>query len=158
MEKGVLNRLDLEEAEEDRFDEEIGFLPETTLAGWLGSIRKVVGTSFAMLETRIELFTIELKEAKTRIFALVAVGIALVFLVFLTLVAIMATVVFLLWSHALVVLIGFSVFFLVLATVSFLMARGQLQKLPFEETVGQLKKDRILISGERNRSQENEEG
>ena len=67
-------------------------------------------------------------------------AVALVFLSFMTAVAMMATVVFLLWEHALAVVIGFSALFLLVAIGSFIAARSQLQKLPFEETVAQLKR------------------
>ena len=64
---------------------------------------------------------------------------------FLTLVAIMATVVFAFWNQALGVLAGFSGFFLVLAVGSFFMAKSKLKKTPLDETISQLRKDRELV-------------
>lgn len=143
---------DLETTETSRFDDETraGLAPH--YLGWFSSIRHLLETIFALLEARIELFTIELKEAKARVFALTGAAVALVFLSFMTAVAMMATVVFLLWEHALAVVIGFSALFLLVAIGSFIAARSQLQKLPFEETVAQLKKDRDLMPEDRNGS------
>ena len=147
-----MNKSHLETTETDRFDHQTISRLEPQPLGWFSSIQRLLETMFAMLQTRIELFTIELKEAKARLFALVGAVMALVFLSFMTLVAILVTVVFLLWDHALAVLIGCSVFFLVMAIGSFFVARSQLQKLPFEETVTQLKKDRALMPEDRNGS------
>ncbi len=120
--------------------------PETT--GLFGSIKNVLKTVLAVLQSRLELFTVELKELRGRALALVAWGLTLVFLGFMTLVAIMATVVFALWEQALPVLIGFSGFFVVAAIGSFLFAKNQLNKIPFGETVDQLRKDRDLLAKE----------
>jgi len=116
--------------------------------GLFGSIRSLLGTALAMFQSRIELIAVELREEKKRALAVVAWGVALVFLSFMTVVALMGTVVFLLWENALAVLVGFSAFFVASAVGSFLVIRNQLKKIPFGETVDQLKKDRELISGE----------
>lgn len=113
--------------------------------GLFGSIRHVLGTTLAVFESRVELLMVELKEFKGRVVSLIFWGAALVFLGFLAVVAIMATVVFALWDQALAVLIGFSAFFLALAIGSFVAAKSKLSKIPFEETVDQLKKDRDLV-------------
>ena len=119
--------------------------PESNANGLFGSILRVVGVTLAVFESRVELFTVELKELKGRALALIFWGFALLFLGFMTFVAIMGTVVFLLWNHAASVLAGFSGFFLVLAIGSFLMARSKLKKTPLNETVDQLRKDRELV-------------
>ena len=121
---------------------------EPESSGLFGSIKKVLGTALAMFQSRIELIAVELREEKKRALSVLAWGIALVFLGFMSLVAIMGTVVFLLWENALPVLIGFSAFFVAMAVASFCAVRSQLKKIPFGETVAQLKKDRELISKE----------
>jgi uncharacterized membrane protein YqjE len=123
-------------------------------SGLFGSIRHVLGTTVAVFQSRIELLTVELKELKGRAVALLFWAAALLFLGFLTFVAIMATVVFAFWEQALPVLAGFSAFFVVLAIASFSFAKAKLSQIPFKETVDQLKKDRHLVVHEKNWDEE----
>lgn len=118
---------------------------ETEPTGLFGSIRRIAAVMLTVFESRVELIAIELQELKGRALAVIFWGVALVFLGFMTLVAIMAIVVFLLWDQALAVMAGFSGFFLVLAIGSFFAARSKLKKIPFGETVAQLRKDRELV-------------
>ena len=127
-----------------RFEQTYEREPEQS--GLFDSIKRVLATSLAAFESRIELLTLELKEVKGRAFGLIFWGATLVFLAFLTLVAIMGAVLFLMWENALQVLIGFSAFFLVAAIASFLVAQSKVKKIPFCETVDQLKKDRALAT------------
>lgn len=114
--------------------------------GLFGSIRRVLGTVLALVQSRIELIAVELREEKKRALSVVIWGAVLVFLGFMSVIAIMAVVVFLLWENALAVLAGFSAFFLVLAVGSFFAARSKLEQVPLEETVAQLRKDREFVS------------
>lgn len=141
------DELEKVEARRSRRSDEI-YEADSDASGLFGSIRRVLGVMLAVFESRVELIAVELSELKGRALAVIFWGIALVFLGFMTVVAIMATVVFLLWDQALAVLAGFSGFFLVLAIGSFLVARSKLKKLPFGETVAQLKKDRELVGDE----------
>ncbi len=117
--------------------------------GLFGSIQRVVLTTLAALQSRLELFAVESKELKVRAFSLAALGIALVFFGLMTIFSLMATIVFLLWTQGLLVLIGFSIFFVVVAVGSFVVASRQLNKIPFGDSVDQLRKDRDLLSKER---------
>jgi uncharacterized membrane protein YqjE len=121
---------------------------EPEFLGLFGSIRRVLVTTLALCQSRIELIALELREEKQRALALIIWGIALAFLGLMTIVAIVATVVFLLWDNALAVLVGFSAFFLILAVGSFIAARNKLEKIPFGETIAQLRKDRESIAEE----------
>ena len=116
--------------------------------GLFGSIRHVVVTMLATLQSRLELFAVESKDLKVGAFSLAAWAIALVFLGFMALLFAIATLVFLFWEEALPVLIGLSIFFVVVAVGSFVAARNQLTKVPFGDSVDQLRKDRDLISEE----------
>ena len=118
--------------------------PEST--GLFGSIRQVLATTLAVFHSRVELFAIELKEAKIRALSVIICAYVLIFLSVMMLVALMGTVVFLFWDQALAVLIGFSVFFFIAAVGSFFAARKHFNKMPFGETVAQLKKDQELVS------------
>ncbi|MEO7299658.1 MAG: phage holin family protein [Verrucomicrobiota bacterium] len=139
---------DMDETEARRLIEHTQPYDEPEGSGLFGSVKRFLKTTLAVLQSRLELFTIELKELRGRALGLVAWGFTLVFLAFMILVAIMATVVFALWEQALPVLMGFSGFFLVAAIGSFLMAKNQLSKIPFGETVEQLRKDRELLTKE----------
>lgn len=116
--------------------------------GLFGSIRRVLATTLSLFQSRIELIALELREEKKRALSVVIWGVALAFLGLMTIVAIMGVVLFALWDNALAVLIGFSVFFVVLAVASFFAARNKLEKIPFGETVAQLRKDREAITEE----------
>jgi len=120
--------------------------PETS--GLFGSIRRTVGTTVALIESRIELIALELREEKKRALSLIIWGAVLGFLSLIFVVAIIGLVTFLLWENALAVLVGFSVFFVVLAVASFFLARKKMKKIPFGETVDQLRKDRESIAEE----------
>ncbi|MEO6182887.1 MAG: phage holin family protein [Verrucomicrobiota bacterium] len=117
-------------------------------SGLFGSIRRALGTALALFQSRLELITLELREEKQRAMSVVGWGVALVFLSLMAVIAIMAVVVFLLWENALAVLIGFSAFFLVAALASFFVMSATLKKIPFGDTVAQLKKDRDMVTGE----------
>src|SRR3954468_7569243 len=68
--------------------------------GLLGSVTRVLGTVLALAQSRIELIAVELREEKRRALALVVLGAMLAFMGFMSMVAIMALVVFLLWDNA----------------------------------------------------------
>jgi len=116
--------------------------------GLFGSIRQMLVTMLALIQSRVELIAVELREEKKRALSLVIWGVVLAFLGFMSVISLMALVVFLFWENALAVMVGFSAFFLVLAAGSFFAAHSKLEKIPFEETVAQLRKDRESISEE----------
>jgi uncharacterized membrane protein YqjE len=141
--------VDPVEARETRRFRRIEKSQELESLGLFGSIRRMLATMLALVQSRIELIAVELREEKKRALSLMIWGVMLAFLGFMSVIAIMALVVFLFWENAFAVLLGFSAFFLVLALGSFFAARGKLGKIPFEETVAQFRKDRDAISDDR---------
>jgi uncharacterized membrane protein YqjE len=119
-------------------------------AGIFGSVRRVLDTVLAILQNRLELMMIELNEEKSRLISVVIWAAALLFLAFMGIVALMLTVVMLLWDHALIVLGSFTGVFLLGALVSFLMIKKKIKgSIPFSETIAQLKKDRAWLQSQR---------
>lgn len=110
--------------------------------GILPALRRFGSTAVAILQNRLELITIELKEEKTRAVSLVIWGASLAFLGFLGLVALMFTLAFIFWEQRVAVMGGFCAFFFVAAMGSFFMLKKNLKTPPFAETIAQLKKDR----------------
>jgi uncharacterized membrane protein YqjE len=110
--------------------------------GIFGTVRRLGSTAVAILQNRLELLALELKEEKGRVTSLIAWGAALVFLVFLGFVALMFTLSFIFWEQRVAVMGGFCGFFFVGAIGTFLILKGKLKTPPFAETITQLKKDR----------------
>src|SRR4051812_41092533 len=104
-----MKTAEMEQMEARRFKRaEKSYRDEPESSGLFGSIQSFLGTTLAVIESRVELITLELKELKGRALSVVAWGLALVFLAFMTIVSIMATVVFIFWEQAAAVLVGFS--------------------------------------------------
>lgn len=115
--------------------------------GLFGSVRRLGATAAGILQNRLELITLELKEEKARAISLGISAAAAIFMGFMTIVALMFTLTFLFWDQRVAVMGGFCGFFLVGALVSFFMLKSKLKTPPFAETVAQLKKDREWLQG-----------
>jgi len=115
--------------------------------GIFGTLRRLGGTTVAILQNRLELMAIELKEEKSRAISMAIWGAVLIFLAFMTIIAAMITVTFLFWEQRVAVMGGFAGFFLVGALVAFFVLKGKAKTPPFAETIAQLKKDREWIQG-----------
>ena len=111
--------------------------------GIFGSVRRVIDTTLAILQNRLELIAVELGEEKSRAISVLVWGALLIFFAFMTVIALTATIVFLLWEHALYALAGFTALYLIGAIASMLIVKGKIKNPPpFAETIAQLKKDR----------------
>jgi uncharacterized membrane protein YqjE len=111
--------------------------------GIFGSVRRLADTSLAVVQNRLELIAVELGEEKTRLISVLVWGALLIFFAFMTIIALTATVVFLLWEHAIYALAGFTALYLIGAVASMLIVKGKIKNPPpFGETIAQLKKDR----------------
>jgi uncharacterized membrane protein YqjE len=115
--------------------------------GIFGSIRRLGGTAVAVLQNRLELMAIELKEEKGRAMSMAIWGASLIFLGFMTIVALMFTLTFLFWEQRIAVMGGFCGLFLVGALTAFFMLKSKLKTPPFAETIAQLRKDRDWLQG-----------
>jgi uncharacterized membrane protein YqjE len=121
-----------------------------TSGGIVSQCKNFLETGIALVQNRLELVALELQEEKSRAISIIVLGATLIFLGFMGVIALMLTLVFLFWEHALIVMGGFTGVFLLGALVVFLVLKGKLKKpIPFSETISQLKKDRAWIQSQR---------
>ncbi len=118
------------------------YTSEMASGGILGSLKRFSETVLAILQNRMELVAVELREEKTRAIGTVIWGAMMIFFSFMAVVAIMLTLVFVFWEQKVIVMGGFCAFFIIGAAVSFFLVKGKLKTAPFSETINQLKKDR----------------
>ena len=111
--------------------------------GLLSSVTRMFQTLRDMAESRLELFLVELKEERIRLFdALLLVAVAIV-CALMTLVMLTLTVVVVFWdTNRLLVLTLVTVAYAVAATVAFVKLRARLQRWQaFSATLEEFKKD-----------------
>ena len=114
-------------------------------AGLRGSIKKLATTLVGVLQTRLEIFSTELEEAKLQIGQLLMLGLAAVFCLGLGVVLFTVFLVVLFWdSYRLPVLGVMSGFFLVLGIFAALAMRAKSAENTkmFSSTLAELSKDR----------------
>jgi uncharacterized membrane protein YqjE len=116
--------------------------PGSVSSGLLSSVKRLFGTSLAVLQNRAELFTVEFQEEKHRqIEVLVLAGSALL-LGFLGICLLTTVVIFLFPAGArLYVAAGLGVLYGLGAVLLLTRVKGKLQTQPFAETINQIKKD-----------------
>ncbi len=110
--------------------------------GIFGSVKRLAETGLAIVQNRLELIAVELREEKGRVVGLLVWGGALVFMAFQALTAIMLTLVVIFRDQALYIFGGFAAFYLIGAIAAFFLLRSKIKAPPFGETIAQLKKDR----------------
>ena len=110
--------------------------------GFVHSFRRLLETFVAILESRLELASVELREEKARVLILLALAGVVFFGAAMTLITLTALVVVLCWAYAAWTLAGFAVFYAVLAWLGYQALRRELRKPFFDDTITQLKKDR----------------
>ena len=114
-------------------------------AGLLGSIRKLATTLVGVLQTRLEIFSTELEEAKLQLGQLLMLGLVAVFCLGLGVVLLTVFFVVLFWdSYRLPVLGVMSGLFLVLGIFAALTFRAKSAESTrmFSSTLAELSKDR----------------
>lgn len=114
-------------------------------AGLLGSIRKLATTLVGVLQTRLEIFSTELEEAKLQLGQLLMLGLVAVFCLGLGVVLLTVFFVVLFWdSYRLPVLGVMSGLFLVLGIFAALTLRAKFAESTrmFSSTLAELSKDR----------------
>ena len=105
-------------------------------------LRKLAGTGLGALRNRGELLLVELQEEKERLIAAFVWSAALLFCVFMGLLLLTATIIFLfpeayrLWAAA-----GFAVLYLGGAAASVFIIKALLKHVPFAESIEQVRKD-----------------
>lgn len=113
-------------------------------AGFVESLRKVGRTGMAVLQNRLELFSVELEEQRIQLVRILLLSGAAIFLGNTALLALSATIVFLAKERARVaVLVGLTVVYVLAAVWAFLALRKALRSAPppFQDTMSELKKD-----------------
>ncbi len=116
-------------------------------SGLYGSTRNLLFSLLCVLQKRLELFSVELREARIGALFILGWSVALIFFSFLIVMTTLALLVVFFWHQGEGVLIGCTIFFSIAALVCFGIARAKLAVLPFAESLTQLQKDRDLITG-----------
>ena len=112
--------------------------------GILSTLRRLCATALAVVQNRVELFAVEVQEQKVRLVKILLLTAAAVFLANTALLVMTVTIVVLAGDEVRKpMLIGISAFYVVAAGVAFLLLRRELRSAPppFEDSVGELKKD-----------------
>lgn len=113
-------------------------------SGILESLRKLGRTGVAVLQNRLELFSVELEEQKVRLVRVLVLAGAAIFLGNTALLAVSATIIVAAGERArLAVLIGLSVIYIGAAVWACIALRRELRSAPppFQDSVSELKKD-----------------
>jgi len=118
--------------------------------GLFSSVKRLLNTALGGVENRIELFLVELREERFRVFEVMGLGVAAAVLGFMALLTITVTVVVIFWDTARVpVLVGLSVVYLVAAIGVFYWLKARLRDWSsFSATLTELKKDRECLEEE----------
>lgn len=103
-------------------------------------------TFLAIVQNRLELITLEIREEKSRAISLVIWAALLILLSFMAMVVITFLLVVAFWEQAIWVLAGFSIFYLASAVLVWAMIRSRLKAPIFGETINQIRKDREWLS------------
>ena len=114
-----------------------------TEGGLLATVTRMFQTLRDVAGNRLELFLIEVKEERARMFAallLLAVGVACALM---TLLLITLTIIVLFWdTHRVLVLVVLTAIYAVTTTVAFVKLRSHLQRWqPYSATLEEIKKD-----------------
>ncbi|HTR09368.1 MAG TPA: phage holin family protein [Paraburkholderia sp.] len=113
-----------------------------------GPLRRLLGSAFAMLQTRLELIGIELAEEKERLIVVLFLGLAAMMLALLALVALTALVAIAFWdTWRWQALTGITAVYAIAAIVCALKARNGLRNAPlvFQATLEEFEKDREIL-------------
>lgn len=117
--------------------------------GLLGSIRKLLATLVAMVETRLHLLANEMHAEGVRLGQLLLLGVASVFFLALGFVLLTLFVIAMFWdTNRLLAIGGFAALYLAVGIVLAAVARGRAvaRTRLFEASFGELKKDRDRLS------------
>ena len=118
--------------------------------GLFSSVKRLLNTALAAVENRIELFLVELREERFRVFEILWLGVAAAALGFMALLTVTVTLVVIFWDSARVpVLVILSAVYSVAAIGVFFRLRVRLRNWSsFSATLTELKKDRSCLEDE----------
>jgi uncharacterized membrane protein YqjE len=111
-------------------------------------LRRIFGSVFSILQTRLELIGIELAEEKDRLLAVLFLGLAAMMLAMMALIALTALIAIAFWdTYRWQSLAGITVVYAIAALVCGLRARSNLHNAPavFEATLNEFEKDREIF-------------
>ncbi len=117
--------------------------------GVFESLRGLCESGLALLQNRVELFSVELEEQKARLVRVLLLAAAAIFLANTAVLVVTACIVLLAGDSARVpVLIGLLLFYALAAVLAFLALRKELRSAPppFSGTLSELKKDRAWLT------------
>jgi uncharacterized membrane protein YqjE len=117
--------------------------------GFLGMLRRLAATALGIVQNRLELLTLELREERARVVSLLIWFAMLVISVFMVMMAVTFLFVVAFWDHAFWVLLAFSFFYLSCALTAILVIKSRLDRPLLGETVNQLKKDCQWLLGKK---------
>jgi uncharacterized membrane protein YqjE len=113
-----------------------------------GPVRRIIGSVFAILQTRLELIGIELAEEKDRLLAVLFLGLAAMMLATMALIALTALVAITFWdTYRWQSLAAITAVYAIAALFCALKARNGLHRAPivFEATLNEFEKDREMF-------------
>ncbi|WP_199541616.1 phage holin family protein [Paraburkholderia kururiensis] len=113
-----------------------------------GPVRRIVGSIFSILHTRLELISIELTEEKDRLLGVLFLGLAAMMLATMALIALTALVAIAFWdTWRWQALAAITAVYAIAALFCALKARNGLRNAPlvFESTLAEFEKDRELF-------------
>jgi len=114
--------------------------------GWLATGKRILRSAYDLAQTRLELFLVELKEERLRLFdALLLLVLGVVGLL-MTLVLLTFTLVLIFWDHRVLVLVILILLYGLGAAAAFWTLRQRLSDWQaFPATLEELKKDRACL-------------
>jgi uncharacterized membrane protein YqjE len=118
--------------------------------GLFSSVKRLLNTALAGMENRIELFLVELREERLRVFEALVLGCVAAVLGFMALLTVTVTLVVIFWDSARVlVLVGLSTGY-TLGTIGVLwrLKIRLRNRSPFSATLDELKKDHACLEEE----------
>ncbi len=127
---------------------------QTLSGGLLGSVRRLADTGLALLHNRAELFAVELQEEKSHVIEILLWVSVLLFFGILAVLVLTATLILLASPDSRIYVAGgLSFLYLVGAVWAWFKLKTRLQtRLPFAQTISEVKKDRDWLFDEQRTS------
>jgi uncharacterized membrane protein YqjE len=108
--------------------------------------RRTVATCLGAFQNRTELLALEFEEENDRLLKLVIFGVSGLFLAMMTLLLVTATIIFLFpEAERVYAALGFAALYLAGTVVIGFIIKGLLKRVPFAESINQIKKDAELM-------------